>query len=135
MLNFTRGETDWQIDCITDNGIGSSVEEPERDRSNTKDLELILETKILSIKQCVKPESTKVSKGTEGIKLEVSCMVKEFGLERVDALSHSSTMALIRSTQPWSGIRAGGLLPDFLTPGQWSWTSPCVGTLIKLQDS
>ena len=40
-----------------------------------------LETKVLSIKQCVEPESTKVMKVTEGIKLEVSCMVKEFGLE------------------------------------------------------
>ena len=40
-----------------------------------------LETKVLSIKQCVEPESTKVTKVTEGVKLEVSCMVKEFGLE------------------------------------------------------
>ena len=44
-----------------------------------------LETKVLSIKQCMEPESTKVTMVTEGIKLEVSCMVKEFGLERVDA--------------------------------------------------
>ena len=40
-----------------------------------------LETKVLSIKQCVEPESTKVTRVTEGIKSEVSCMVKEFGLE------------------------------------------------------
>ena len=32
---------DWQIDCIMDNGIGSSIKEPERDRSNTKGLELV----------------------------------------------------------------------------------------------
>ena len=38
----------------------------------------------------------------EGIRLEVSCMVKEFGLERVDVLRCSSTVAPIRSTQPWS---------------------------------
>ena len=41
VLNFTRGEADWQIDCITDNGIGSSVEELEWDRSNTNGLELV----------------------------------------------------------------------------------------------
>ena len=42
-------------------------------------------------------------------------MVKEFGLERVDVLRRSSAVALIRSTQPWSSARAGGLLPIFLT--------------------
>ena len=83
-----------------------------------------LETKVLSIKQCVEPEFTKVTRVTEGIKLEVSCMVKEFGLERVDVLRHSSTVVLIRSMQPWSGTGAGGLLPNFLTPWQWSWMSP-----------
>ena len=41
VLSFTQGEVDWQIDCIMDNGIGSSVEELERDRSNTKGLELV----------------------------------------------------------------------------------------------
>ena len=51
-------------------------------------------------------------------------MVKEFGLERVDALRCSSTVAPIRSMQPWSGTGAGGLLPNFLTPWQWSPTSP-----------
>ena len=43
---------------------------------------------------------------TEGIKSEVSCMVKEFGLERVDALRCSSTVAPIRSMQPWSSAGA-----------------------------
>ena len=41
VLNFTRGEANWQIDCITDNNIGSSVEELERDQSNTKGSELV----------------------------------------------------------------------------------------------
>ena len=41
MLNFTQGEVDRQIDCITDNDIGSSVKEPERDWSNTKGSELM----------------------------------------------------------------------------------------------
>ena len=41
MLNFTRGEANRQIDCITDNSIGSSVKEPEQDWSNTKGLELM----------------------------------------------------------------------------------------------
>ena len=59
-----------------------------------------LETKVLSIKQYVEPESTRVTMVTEGIKSEVSCIVKEFGLERVDALRHSSTVVPIRSTQP-----------------------------------
>ena len=83
-----------------------------------------LEMKVLSIKQCVEPEFTKVTRVIEGIKSEVSCMVKEFGLERVDALRRSSTVAPIRSMQPWSSSGAGGLLPNFLTPGQQSRTSP-----------
>ena len=82
-----------------------------------------LETKVLSIKH-VEPESTKVTRVTEGIKSKVSCMVKEFGLERVDVLRRSSTVAPIRSMQPWSGAGAGGLLPNFLTLGQRSQTSP-----------
>ena len=61
---------------------------------------------------------------TEGIRLEVSGTVKEFGLERVDALRRSSTVVLIRSTQPWSSTGAGKLLPNFLTPWQQSWTCP-----------
>ena len=51
-------------------------------------------------------------------------MIKEFGLERVDALRRSSTVALIRSTQPWSSAGAGGLLSNFLTLWQWSRKSP-----------
>ena len=40
-LSFTRSESDWQFDCITNNGISSSVEEPEWDRSNAKGSELM----------------------------------------------------------------------------------------------
>ena len=79
-----------------------------------------LEKKVVSMKQCVEPESTRVAMVTEGIRSEVSCMVKEFGLERVDVLRHSSAVALIRSMQPWSGARARGLLPIFLAPWQRS---------------
>ena len=39
-VSFTQSEVDWQFDCITDNG-SSSIEEPERDRSNAKGLELM----------------------------------------------------------------------------------------------
>ena len=84
-------------------------------------------TKVLSIKQCVEPESTKVMRVvTEGIKLEVSCMVREFGLERVDVLRRSSTMAPTRSTQPWSVTRAESTLMGSFDVGQrdhqlWTW--------------
>ena len=80
----------------------------------------VTETKEVSMKQCVEPESTRVVMVMEGIKSEVSCMVKEFGLERVDVLRHSSAVAPIRSTQPWSSAGARGLLPIFLTPWQRS---------------
>ena len=59
-----------------------------------------LEMKVVSMKQCVEPESTRVVMVTEGIRSEVSCKVKEFRLERVDALRPSSAVALMRSTQP-----------------------------------
>ena len=74
-----------------------------------------LEMNVVSMKQCVKLESTRVAMVTEGIRSEVSCKVKEFGLERVYALRRSSTEVLIRSTQPWSSAGARGLLPIFLT--------------------
>ena len=44
-LSFTQSEVDWQFDCITDNGISSSVEEPEWDWSNVKGLELMFRDK------------------------------------------------------------------------------------------
>ena len=56
-----------------------------------------LEANVESMKQCVEPESTSVARVTEGIRSEVSCNVKEFGLERVDVLRHSSTEAVMRS--------------------------------------
>ena len=63
---------------------------------------LCLETKVLSMKQCVEPESTRVTRVTEGIKLKVSYIVKEFGLERVDALRHSSIVVNTTLVQCWS---------------------------------
>ena len=53
-----------------------------------------LEVNVESMKQCVEPEFTSVAIVMEGIRLEVSCNVKEFGLERVNALRCSSTEAL-----------------------------------------
>ena len=101
---------------------------PSKSRSEIRVILMVrswcLETKVLSIKQCVEPESTKVTMVTEGIKLEVSYMVKEFGLERMYALRHSSTVTPIRSMQPWSRAGAGGLLPNFLTPWQQSRMHP-----------
>ena len=79
-----------------------------------------LETNVVLMKQCVELESTSVAMVTEGIRSEVSCRVKEFGLERVDALRCSSAVAPMRSTQPWSSARAGGLLSISLTPWQQS---------------
>ena len=72
------------------------------------------------IKQCVELVSTSVAMVMEGIRSKVGCRVKEFGLERVDALRHSSAVAPSRSTQPWSSARAKGLLPFFLTLWQQS---------------
>ena len=83
-----------------------------------------------SRKQCVEPESTRVGMVIPGSKVEVSWSVKEFGLERADALRRSSTEAPTRSTQPWSGARAKGLLPIFLAPWQ---RSCCPGLSPRLQ--
>ena len=74
----------------------------------------------MMMKQCVEPESTSVAMVMEGIRLEVSCRVKEFGLERVDALRYRSAVTLMGLTQPWSSAEAEGLLPIFLTPWQQS---------------
>ena len=63
-----------------------------------------------SRKQCVEPESTRVGMVISGTKVEVSWSVKEFGLERADALRRSSAVAPTRSMQPWSGAGAQGLL-------------------------
>ena len=54
---------------------------------------------------------------TEGIRSEVSSIVKEFGLERVCVLRCSSTVVPIRSTQPWCSTGARGLLPNFFNSG------------------
>ena len=81
---------------------------------------LWMEVNVESRKQCVEPESTRVVKIIFGTEVEVSWSVKEFGLERADALRRSSAIALTRSTQPWSGAGAQGLLPIFLAPWQRS---------------
>ena len=81
---------------------------------------LWMEVNTESRKQCVEPESTRVGMVIPGTKVDVSWSVKEFGLERADALRRSSTEAPTRSTQPWSGGRAKGLLPIFLAPWQRS---------------
>ena len=73
-----------------------------------------------SRKQCVEPESTRVSMVISRTKVEVSWSVKEFGLERADALRCSSAEAPTRSMQPWSGAGTQGLLPIFLAPWQRS---------------
>ena len=78
------------------------------------------EVNVESMKQCVEPESTRVVMLIFGAEVEVSWSVKEFGLERADALRRSSAIAPTRSTQPWSGAGAQGLLPIFLTPWQRS---------------
>ena len=71
-----------------------------------------------SMKQCVEPESTRVVMIIFGAKVEISWSVKEFGLERADALRRSSAIAPTRSTQPWSGAGAQGLLPIFWLLGR-----------------
>ena len=78
------------------------------------------EVNVESRKQCVELESTRVVMIIFGTEVEVSWSVKEFGLERADALRHSSAIAPIRSMQPWSGAGAQGLLPIFLAPWQRS---------------
>ena len=55
-----------------------------------------LETNVVLMKQCVELEFTSVAMVMEGIRLEVSCRVKEFKLERVDVLRCSSAMAPMR---------------------------------------
>ena len=91
---------------------------------------LWMEVNTESRKQCVELESTRVGMVRPGSKVEVSWSVKEFGLERADALRRSSAEAPTRSTQPWSGAGIKGLLPIFLAPWQrsccpelspWSW--------------
>ena len=69
----------------------------------------------------MEPQSTKVGMVIPRAKVKVSWSVKEFGLERADALRCSSTEALTRSMQPWSGAGAKGLLPIFLAP----WRRSC----------
>ena len=56
---------------------------------------LWMEVNMESRKQCVELESTRVGMVIPRTKVEVSWSVKEFGLERADALRRSSAEALI----------------------------------------
>ena len=58
----------------------------------------------------MEPEPTRVGMVIPRTKVEVSWSVKEFGLERADALRCSSAVAPTRSTQPWSSAGAQGLM-------------------------
>ena len=40
-LNFTRSETNWQFNCITDDGISGSIEKPEWNWHNAEGSELL----------------------------------------------------------------------------------------------
>ena len=40
-LNFTQSETNWQFDCITDNGISGSIEKLEWNWGNAESSELL----------------------------------------------------------------------------------------------
>src|SRR3979490_2271969 len=51
-----------------------------------------------------------------GISSEVSHIVRELGLERVDALSHNSIIAPMSSMPPSVGAGVRGLLKNFLNP-------------------
>ena len=112
-LNLTRSETDWQFNCIVDNSISGSIKSQSGIGVMLRVQSYCLETNVASMKQCAELESTSVAMVTEGIRSDVSCKVKGFGLERVDALRHSSTEAPMRLMQPWSSARAEGLLPFF----------------------
>ena len=109
---------EFEVPLNSQSGIGGT--------SNVQSLWMEVNTE--SRKQCVEPESTRVGMVIPGTKAEVSWSVKEFGLERVGALRHSSTEALTRSTQAWSGAGAKGLVPIFLAPWQ---RSCCLGLSLR----
>ena len=56
--------------------------------------------------------------GVFGIRSEVTEIVREFGLERADALSCGSIGALVSLTQSSVSAELRGLLMDFLTLSQ-----------------
>ena len=99
-------------------------EVPSNSRSRIGGIGIIqslwMEVNVESRKQCVELESTRVGMIIFGTEVEVRWSVKEFGLERADALRRSSAVAPTRSTQPWSSAGAQGLLPIFLAPWQRS---------------
>ena len=106
---------DWQFNCITDNGISGSVKKPEWNWCNAESSELLSGDECSVNETVCETRVHKCCNGNGSIRSEVSCRVKEFGLERVDALRHSSPVAPMRSMQPWFSAGAKGLLPIFLT--------------------
>ena len=78
--------------------------------------EIYLAMILLSIKQCVEPESTKASRGIleSDILKEVSDNWNELGSERADALSLRISFAQFWVTQPSACAEEGGLHIMFL---------------------
>ena len=84
--------------------------------------EIYLATILLSMKQCVEPESTKASRGVFELEIlnKVSDNQNEFRSERVDVLSLRISFAQFWVTQPSACVEEGGLLVIFLCL-PWSW--------------
>ena len=84
--------------------------------------EIYCATILLSMKQCVEPESTKASRGIleSEILNEVSDNQNEFMSERVDALSLRISFAQFWVTHPSACVEEGGLHIIFLCL-PWSW--------------
>ena len=79
-------------------------------------LEMYFATILLSMKQCVEPESTKASRGILESEIvdDVRDSRNELGSERVDALSLRIPFAQFWVTQPSACAEEGGLLVIFL---------------------
>ena len=82
----------------------------------------ILATILLSMKQCVEPESTKASRGIleSEILNDVSDNRNELGLERADTFSLRISFAQFWVMQPSACAEEGGLHIIFLCL-PWSW--------------
>ena len=76
---------------------------------------LLLEMKLVSMKQCNDPESTRVGNDdmSEYIAMETGG-IRALGSERADALSLTSIIAQAGTTQPPSCARSRGLRSIFL---------------------
>ena len=80
-----------------------------------------LETKVLSIKQWVEPESTRARTSEFRISGRIKVTNNEPGLERVDALRRNEDCsAQVDSTQPSVRVESRGLLSLFSTPKEIS---------------